>query len=768
MYVDPGVAVPTTQTLHVTGGTVVSNPSDNGIYSDTPVADHDVAFIIDAGVSVTALGGSGAIFVNNDTSGDVTVTSAATVSAAGTAAGISAITDLGSVSLINDGDVTSGGARGLYADGGYNNTDASPALVLLINNGTVHGYTAGARAINWHGLASLVNTGSVISDTRQGLVAWSNSGNVSIANLGSSIALDDNALTAFSEIGDIGVLNAGSLRAYNDISVADAGSGHNGIQTEVSTSGTTFIINTASGNILAPDDTAISAKALVAGDILIANDGTVSGKNGIAATTASGRVDITNWGSVTGTAGNGVILTGASLTNSGSITGSVYGVDLVGSGNTVTSSGRISGTTASVHFGAGGNTLNILQGSVFSGLVDYNATTGNTTSFGAGSYAIPASNYLDASNRIALNNSTQVVVLDHASSTGTINVVAIPAASQAATQYTASVSDVVGSVLSLDVARPDQVTVGEGTPSALLQYGETKPETKEAKALRQLGGGIAVDGYGNLFWARAFGGVRYQPDSNGDAASHTSHYGVISGVDHQFENYRLGFFGGAGSVKTETSGGASEITGDTGFLGVYGAIDLHGLQWNASLTGGFIDNETSRSINNGAETASGDFTGWYISPELAVSTAYAIAPQWELRPIAKLRYTGAFYDAYGESGSSQNVSYDNTSTHSLDGRLQVELKHTMVLPSGLPASIIATAALGDTQYLGSGDTHASLLNNEFTVSSSGDRNVVGATIGLGFDAMVSTRAAIYGGIDGTLYSDDSMSATGRLGMKVAF
>jgi hypothetical protein len=767
MLPDSGVSVPTTQTLHVTGGTVVYNSSDNGIYSDTPVADHDVTFTIDAGVSVTAMGGSGAIFVNNDVSGDVTVTSAATVSASGSAAGISAITDRGSVTLTNTGDVTSHGARGLYADGGYNDTDASPAVVLLVNNGTVHGYTAGVRSINWHGLSSLTNTGTVVSDTRQGLVAWSNSGDVIVTNSGSSTANDDHALAAFSEIGNVTVVNSGSLTAHDDIGHADDGTGHNGIQTSVETSGTTRITNTATGTILAPDDSAISATAVHAGDIFIDNAGSVSGKNGIAATTASGRIEIANSGTVFGTNGNGVILTGASLTNIGSIDGSLYGVELVGAGNAVTTSGSITGTTASIHFGHGGNTLNILQGSSFGGVVDYALTTGNTTTFGAGNYSIPSANYIDASNAITLNNSTQVVVLRNANTSGTIDVVTVPAAGQAATQYTSSVSDVVGSILSLDVARPDQGTIGDSTITA-LQYGEGTPESTEAKAVRQLGDGVAVDGYGNLFWARAFGGLRYQRDNNGDPASHTAHYGLISGFDHQFENYRVGFFAGGGNVRTATSGEASTVSGNTGFMGVYGAAKFNGLQWNASLTAGAIDNRADRLVN-GTDTASGDFLGWYVSPEVAVSNTYAVAPGWELTPSAKIRYTGAFYESYSESGStSQLLSYDSRQTHSLDGRVQLELKHKMVMSSGLPAAVMATVALGDTQYLGSGKTHASLLGSDFTVANSGDDNVLGATIGLGFDAMVSQRAAIYGSVDGTIYSDDSMGATGRLGLKVAF
>ena len=63
--------------------------------------------------------------------------------------------------------------------------------------------------------------------------------------------------------------------------------------------------------------------------------------------------------------------------------------------------------------------------------------------------------------------------------------------------------------------------------------------------------------------------------------------------------------------------------------------------------------------------------------------SYQISQGWELTPNFKTRYTGAFYDAYGESGSCRDLSYGARQSHSIDGRLQVELKHKTTLPSGL-------------------------------------------------------------------------------------
>jgi hypothetical protein len=756
------------------------------------------------------MSGSRYVILNHEgTIGSITNTASGQL--IGTADRANGITNNGTITgaIVNDGLIDMSSTTVNSYTGTYQETQANPIGIYnlgsvdsITNSGTIRATgTANAMGIeNDNGtdtatIGTLTNTGSIVTNSYSnvtgsdqayatGIVSWGGS----IGTLNNSGSITATGYTTTSCTSSISTDSCKGAYAYGmwlygtDVTTLENSGAISGLIADGNTDGWGYGIKASAGTAISTFENSGTISGSTDGlnnsaaITNLNNTGTIRGttRAGIRTTSSGSIGTIDNSGTISGEYGiyeSGAAATIGSIVNTGTISGNLVAITL-STASAITNSGVIRGgtnsvPTTSILFGANGNSLNILPTAQFYGVVDYNNTTGNTTTFGAGSYSVPASNYLDASNTITLNNAKQFVVLDHPNSTGTINVVALSAGDQSATQYTASVSDVIGSIVALDVARPDQVTIGDSTISA-LQYGEEKPETKAAKALRQLGDGLAVDGYGNLFWARAFGGLRYQQENNGDPASHTSHYGIISGVDHQFENYRLGFFGGAGSVRTATSGNASVTTGDTGFVGVYGSVELHGLQWNASLTAGGIDNEASRSINNGAQTASGDFTGWYVSPELAVSTTYALASRWEITPSAKLRYTGAFYDAYSESGSSQNVSYDSRETHSLDGRLQVELKHTMVLPTGLPASVIATAALGDTQYLGSGKTHASLQNNEFTLSSSGDKNVVGATLGLGFDAMVSKRAAVYGSIDGTLYSDDSVGASGRLGLKVAF
>lgn len=752
---------PTSQTLTIGGVTTVSNSSYSAVYSMTTAPEHDLDVYIGNGVTITSVGGFGAVWLRNEVSGDLSVENDGTVTATG-GPGITLTTNEGGVSIVNDGSVTSTDNRGIYADGGYNNSSGDPVLVSIVNTGIVDGYTAAVRAVNYQGLASITNSGTVTSTTRQGLVAWAANGGVSIGNSGTVIAEDDIALQAWSTGGDVTVTNSGHLYAYDDTAHADAGSGHDGIFAYAESSGNISITNAVTGTIYTPDGAAITAET-DDGDIDIVNAGTVTGLSGIEAVTGGGTIAVTNTGTVTALGGAGVTLSGAGLTNSGRIVASTYGVYLDGSGNSVTTSGSISGDTASIFYSAGGNALNILPGAGFSGVVDYNGTSGNTTTFGAGSYAIPAANYLAAANTITLDNDSQVLILDDSDTTGTINVVAAAPVANMANQYTGSVSDVIGSILALDIDRPS--ALGSVEP---LAYAQTEEATPAAKAIASISEGLQVDGSGNLFWARAFGGQRYQPETDDDLASHAYHYGLIAGADRQFGDLRLGLFAGAGAVSAEFSDHTNALDGRTGFAGVYGSAPVDGVLVNASLTVGAIDNESRRSINGGSEWAEGDFWGWYVSPELSLSKSYDVASGWKLTPNARLRYVGALYDDYDESGSSQNLSYGSHATHSLEGRMQLDLSRQTRLDSGRSAIVTFSGAVVDTQNLGAGGYTASLSNAEFKISDSSARNVVGVSLGAAFDVELKEAMSLYGGVEGTVLSDQSVSYTGRLGLKTLF
>lgn len=398
-----GVSGSFSQTLTITGSTTITNPTYSGIIMQTGTENHrDASVTVGSGVTVNSGSGFGGIWVRNDGSGDVYINSAATVTALGPTGigandGVTGVTNLGSVTLINSGTVTTT-SRGLYADGG-GTTDA-PVVVSITNSGFVTATLAGARSINYVGLSSIDNSGTVISQTKQALVAWSADGPVTIVNSGTASALNNSAIVAAGETGNVTVTNSGHVSATG---TDNGGAGFAGILAYSQTQGDVAVTNEATGTISAGQDMGIGAFS-VEGNIVVFNHGQIdalygiiagSGDGSVTATTIDGAitnatgpttlgtVGVLNTGSVTAQ-GLGILLDGTAniLVNTGTIstTGTLgiqtgNGNTLIGNAGTILASGS---NAVAIAMGSGSNRLLLLtETSAITGLVT-NASTGNT------------------------------------------------------------------------------------------------------------------------------------------------------------------------------------------------------------------------------------------------------------------------------------------------------------------------------------------------------------------------------------------------------
>ena len=463
-----------------------------------------------------------------------------------------------------------------------------------------------------------------------------------------------------------------------------------------------------------------------------------------------------------------VTMNGATLTNSGTISGSQYGVKLAAGGNTLTNSGTISGGTASVFFATGGNRLNVQPSASFGTVVDFNTTTGNTTAFGAGSYSVPVARYLTAGNSVELNNDRQTVLYNApASSSGKINVIDMGAmASSSATTLaiTSSVSTVMTDILDTGIERNGPVYDPMGSGVA-LGYAASTPKTEaETAAATMAADGLAVDPYGNLIWMRAFGGQRF--DAGVGATSGNA--GLALGLDHVFDQTRIGAMGGYGKTVNQMDDNSSKVSGDTVFGGAYARQSLDGYDIDFSLIAGGIFATAERQINAGAETATGNYNGWFMSPEMAISGDYDLGSGWTLTPKGVARYTHGSFGGYSEQGSSQNITYGNRSTDALQAALELKISRQQQLANGQMASIAVTGTILDTYNVGSSDLNGSLQGTDFTLSSSADRNVIGGKLGISAELKLDPQSTLFAGAKAGISSDNSWDYSANAGFKIRF
>ncbi len=708
-------------------------------------------------------------------------------------AGVTTITNSG---FIGDQATTSGGS--IAIDAGNKLTSFT---LTNTASGVIKSTSITAIGVRTYAATSTIsNAGTISGFTAVGLYAGvstlTNSGTISALATGTSRAITIQS----GATGTISNTASGTITGPGNVIVA------NGTAT-VSNDGA--ISATAEPTIARGVNYMPAISVLSGGRLILTNRGTITAK-GAAIQVASGAAtaSINNSGTITATSTSaptpanvsGIFLDtttgGTSVANSGTISGVTYGVNLNSGTMTLTNSGTITGGTSAVFLKTGGSTLNIYNGAVFTNGIDYNNTAGNTTNFYTGSYTLGVKKYATGTNTIRLFGPNTTLVTTGLDNTGTGNIVIVDnsarvysaAAASSVANYTSSVvsdvllqdvgvADVIPQDIGSDAAPPVAPTAYTNarkasvkTSRATAAFAEVLGSSGAAKAtdLVLQGSGQTVDQYGNLVWARAFGGAQFN-DPYGTASGQRSYSGgAMFGYDWHTDGWRVGGFAGLGRVRTNQTLSSDYVTTDTAYGGVYGRRSLGNFNLDATLAGGSLNEHTRRFVNNGTEIARGDFNGYFVSPEAALGYNIDLGDGLTATPTGRIRYVGAFLNGYTETGSSQNVTYGATFSNSLEERAEMRLTKAVKNAGGLMSSFYVQAAAIAAQRVGPANFAASVLGTSFAVGDGYARSKAGVSLGAGFTYKVAPQFDVYGSLDGAAFTDRSYSVSARGGFKVAF
>lgn len=442
----------------------------------------------------------------------------------------------------------------------------------------------------------------------------------------------------------------------------------------------------------------------------------------------------------------------------------------IGGNSSFDLAGTLSGGNGLVELAAGGNSFDIYNSARFVGGVDFGGYGSNTLNFYTGSYTMPVEGYAlgDPSNAINALGTAKTVITTGLDSSGNGNIILVDSSAIATVDRTAGdtqrqVSGVIQDIMNLDIERPN-------VEVAPLAYGEDSPVKRKAAALGLLKDGeqaTAFDAAGNLAWARGFYGIRQQQAESGPDSSGRQ-FGMLAGLDRMIDAWRIGVFGGAGRSLTDLSADAGGSDSDMVLGGLYGRRSLGELSLDMALTTGRVWTETERSVNMGTETANADFGGWFVAPEVALSKSVPLDDRWSLTPSLRGRYIATFYEAYSETGSSQNTSYDAHVTQSFDERADLRLSYKATDEAGLSSRYWVSAGASATQRVGASSYGATVAGGDFAVTTTGDGLLLSGLLSAGFDAMVGPSATLFGAVEAAADTDEAWSVQARGGFKLAF
>jgi hypothetical protein len=741
--------------------------------------------------------GSAGIITSPDTAigtnGSITSFENAGTITGGTGAGLFVNGTIGT--FLNSGTM-SGSTAAEADDGGTTFTNTSTGVLTgtngngfqtqgdfttFTNAGTISGTDAGVAFNNGSGVANFTNSGNISgandpavkvdgnvgtfanSGTLTSGTGWTtlffggslasfvNSKDITNTGTGNAIEVDGGAVDIFSNAGSIvgGTGGAPAIGFFN---------------------GATVDSFTNSGTIVSPDGRGIVFDGAVQ-TFNNAAGGSITGfQNGV--TFNNGVVDATNAGSIISTAATGqmgVRIDGGGLfTNSGLIEGA-GGVHFNGAAGTLVNSGTIRQTDPSnvaVGFFTGGgaaDTLRILTGSQIFGRVDFDNDGADTFDFASfyGTTVLEVNGF---------GGDDTLVAGDRPYAWLAPNIIAIidPTGNTSIGPTTAATLVAVRDILGQQLGG---LPLGGLGGDDVLNYAPQRQPTGAEAATAVLSdldvGGDATGGNGVTIWGQTFGGFSNDTSPVNLA---TLYGGIVAGTHVELmEGTTLGGLASYAHSNFTVAGGQHTIASDTGVVGLYGQHDAGVVTVDFSLLGGGSGHSSSRQVVNLGvlETATANFSSWYVSPGIGVSIPVLETSDSEIRVAVSTSYIHGEVSGYNETTPTSTVAVGALPIRVWEGRVEVngativgQTEHGNVTVNGRMGLFAQSNMGGSTLPFTTGGATINYVDP----GSTG----YGLYAGAGITADIASGVEVSASVNGSARSDGLLSGGGAVGLSGDF
>jgi outer membrane autotransporter protein len=193
------------------------------------------------------------------------------------------------------------------------------------------------------------------------------------------------------------------------------------------------------------------------------------------------------------------------------------------------------------------------------------------------------------------------------------------------------------------------------------------------------------------------------------------------------------------------------------------------------VQGGASRNDTSRLIASNIapnlQTATANYNGWYVSPELGYWLRYGLGTfagaTYTLTPNLRVRYLYGSFDGYRETGSAANLTVAGRDVQNVEERGEVRL---MVQTGSVGGQMTRASVYGGVlgvQRVGDFTVNSILLGQPLPFATLGKGDVWGGFAGGEAEARFGSFALFAGG-EWLALSGDSTIVSGKAGLRVSF
>lgn len=481
----------------------------------------------------------------------------------------------------------------------------------------------------------------------------------------------------------------------------------------------------------------------------------MSGSNSFGIQVDNDNADVNNSGKITasGEDGNGVEVTGNSaivtntgtIDNSGSRTGTLaasgHGIAIVGDDATVTSSGTVSSDNGSAIYIDGANAMVTLQ--------DGSRTVGILT-------------FTDSATAAFTYSGNRTAIFGFSSVPGTLGT-----------------GDLVfrTSGNTVTYLNPDNFQLQTTAPTFTALTRELADGLERQMDLNRLGetGFVATNGTPAetvadrwAVWATPYGGVLNR--SGGDGFDHRFG-GLMAGAERGFApDLRAGVTGGFSFGQTDSDNDIHSADTYSVFAGGYLNRNWQATFAQVSVLGGYLGSDEEVTVLNnmvagGLQDLSIDYGYVFVSPTARVGHAFASA-QGTFTPSVRARYSG-LWQTGDATETSTGLTVSGRSLNVVELRGQTEFDFTPIIrDSG--AFHFGVAAGVDGIFTLSDSIDGNLSGTALNLSIDNDDTVVRGFAAANAVWQTNGGASFLAGIEGGYDSAETLSATVRLGGKVAF